>query len=117
MDRHAIVKRSYGCAVNGLRFSVADRCLDWCFLRRRAGTDARRTHLKRVRSWNRCERRKGVGVEPTKNRLTTLPGFEARPPHRGTLPFRSRETSMLLVTLHRNPAERTGPAAATRGFL
>jgi hypothetical protein len=28
--------------------------------------------------------RKRVGVEPTKDRLTTLTGFEVRPPHRGT---------------------------------
>ena len=32
--------------------------------------------------------RKRVGVEPTKNRLAALPGFEVRTPHRGTFLLR-----------------------------
>jgi hypothetical protein len=35
----------------------------------------------RGREW-----RKRVGVEPTKNRLTALSGFEGQPPHRERFP-------------------------------
>jgi hypothetical protein len=34
-------------------------------------------------------RRKGMGVEPTKDRPTAPPGFEVRTPHRGRVPSAS----------------------------
>src|SRR5262245_59318897 len=40
----------------------------------------------------REEWRKRMGVEPTKERLTPLTGFEARPPHRGSIPSAFRVT-------------------------
>ena len=50
---------------------------------------ARRRDLRR-RPAQLEKGRKKVGVEPTKNRMPILTGFEARPPHRGTLLFRAK---------------------------
>ena len=55
-----------------------------CFfsmLLREYGTPANTGECVRTENW-----RKRVGVEPTKDRLAALPGFEVRTPHQGRFP-------------------------------
>src|SRR5882724_2033416 len=53
------------------------------FLRRpcATGPESRAASGNLAKRWKRW--RKRVGVEPTKDRLTTLTGFEVQPPHQG----------------------------------
>src|ERR1700730_11483033 len=46
--------------------------------------------------------RKRVGVEPSKDRLAALPGFEVRTPHQGRFPspFESRQIKRIADEIH-----------------
>jgi hypothetical protein len=61
-----------------------------------------------------CKRwRKRVGVEPTKDRLAALPGFEVRTPHRGTHLLHNWQTKAQHTLWRKTLIRPRGPSAVS----